>query len=275
MYVANNSVLKAVSILRSFTPAEPSLSASEISRKTGVPKMTTHRILATLTKSGLLEQDTETKKYSIGSAIYMMGSLYLRTTDIFTAAESVLESLNDMTSEVTSVGILEKDYITLIMRQESKSDFRWSIHIGSVFPAYASGLGRALLAELTDKQIDSLFPEERLQPLTPKTIATKTELKQELQEVRDTGTAFSRGEHYEGIDSIASVIRNASGAAIAALGFGIPMFKMTPSYEKRLATLLKLGSSLISYRLGYVDIANPVHNMREIISWWEKNALDS
>ncbi len=268
------SLRRAVSVLKCFTPEQPELSGSEVAHKLGIHKTTAHRMLATLAEDGLLDRDGKTGKYMIGPALYAMGSLYLSTTDVVKTAEPVVKVLNDLSGEVVNIGIRDKQNVIVVMKEESNYPVRFYHHIGSVMPAYASAMGKALLSELTEAELDSLFPEEKLRPLTRKTVATKTELKLELEEIRKTGVSFDREGVYEGAEGIASVVRDASGKAVAGMSISVPVFRLQQiGHEGLLATLIKLGSSLVSYRLGYQDTANPVRTIEEIRSWWEQNRL--
>ncbi len=103
-----NSLVKAVTIMRCFTPDNLELSAADICRQVSIPKSTTHRLLGTLTKTGLLDRSERTGKYTIGPTLYAMGSLYLSTTDLLKAAEPVIKLLNELTNEAVNLGILDK-----------------------------------------------------------------------------------------------------------------------------------------------------------------------
>ena len=269
------SILKAVSVLKSFTPAEPRLSIAEIAREVGIPKTTARRLVTTLATSGLLEQTERTSKYTVGPVLYALGILYLNTQNLFAAAEPVFKLLNDLTAEVVSMSILDRGNVVFVMREEAKHPIRLSQHIGTTFPAYSSAMGRTLLSELTDAEIDDLYHDERLRPVTSKTVATKTELKLKLEEIRKTGLALDSEGSYEGYEGIAALIRDVNGKAVAAMSFSVPIFRVNKSKREQFATLIKMGASLISYRLGYQDIVTPVHDLEEILSWWEQNQLVS
>ena len=270
-----NPVIRVISVLDCFSRFEPELSAADIRRKTGISKATLHRILTTLTNRRLLEKNQKTGMYKIGPELYTLGSLYLGTTDVLKAAEPVIKELNDLTGEAVNISIFDRGYVTLILKEEAKSVFRFAVRIGTIIPAYASSMGKALLSELTDEEIDSLYPEEKLRPLTTKTIATKTELKRELEQIRKTGVSFSDGGTYEGLFGVASVVRDASGKGIAAMSIALPIFKVNETTSDRLATLIRMGAKLISYRLGYNDAVNSIRDIQEIRSWWEQNKPSS
>ena len=270
-----NPVIRVISVLGCFSRFEPELSAADIRHKTGISKATLHRILITLTNRRLLDKNQKTGMYKIGPELYTMGSLYLSTTDILKGAEPVIKELNDLTGEAVNISIFDKGYVTIIMKEETKSIFRFAVRIGTILPAYASSMGKALLSELTDEEIDSLYPEEKLRQLTPKTVATRTELKKELEQIRKTGVSFSKEGTHEGLFGVASAIRDASGKGIAGMSIALPITKINQTTSDRLATLIRMGASLISYRLGYNDTVNPIRDIQEIRVWWQQDKPSS
>ena len=271
------SLSRAISIVKCFSTSEPELTGADIVRKVEIPKPTVYRILTCLTENGLLEKSVRTGKYKIGPEFYVLGSLYLSTTDFLKAAEPVTKTLNDLTGEAICISILDRGNVIIVLKEESKYAFRFALNVGSVLPAYVSSIGRALLSELTEEELDNLYPEEKLLPQTKKSITTKTELKLKLDEVRKTGVSVSIEEGYEECVGIASSIRCASsgGKAVAGMSITIPAYKFNQDSHERLAILVKLGSSLISYRLGYQDMVNQVRDIEEIRSWWEQSQSDS
>ncbi len=262
-------ISRIVSVLKSFDPQHLDLSVTEIARKVGIPKASAYRILMELAEGGLLERNPKTAKFKIGPTLYTLGNLYLNTTDILIAAEPVVKTLNSLTSEAVSISILDKGYVTLIMREEARHPFRITFHIGSTIVAYASAMGKALLSQLTEAEIDNIYPTERLQPVTKKTITTKARLKQELQQIRKTGLSYTSEEAFEGVESMASVIRDVRHRAIAAMSIQVPIFRMSEAHHERLGTLVKMGASLISFRLGCPE--STIQDIREICAWWEQN----
>ena len=269
----NKSLTRAMLVLRSFTPDQLELSATEISKRVGIPLSTAHRILVTLTDTGILEQNSKTSKYMIGPEMFVLGNLYLQRMDLFQAAKPVIATLNELTKESINIAILDKGDVIWVMREDSHHGLIDNIHIGSCYPAYSSALGRALLSDLTETRIDSLYPEENLQQITNKTISTKAELKLQLKQVRESGISFDSEGTFEEVVAFASLIRRADGNAIAALGTALPKNRLNPKKHELFTSLIKMGASLISYRLGYKDTVNPVSSIEEISSWWTQNTV--
>ena len=265
---------RAASILTCFTPEKVELSAAEISRKVGIPNTTAHRMLAALIQNGLLERNAGNNKYMIGPTMFILGNLYLQTKDLVKAAEPVTKVLNELTRENINVVVLHQGGVLRLIRDESQHTVVANIHVGSVYPPYSSAVGRVLLSELTEAEIDSLYPEEKLQKITNKTISTKTELKLLLKQIRETGISFNSGGTFEGVDGFGALIRGVGGKAIAALGIALPTYRMNPQKYELFASLVKMGASLISYRLGHKDRVNSISSIDEIHSWWTQNTRD-
>lgn len=266
---------KTIAILNSFSPDKPELTASGIAGNLKMPRPTVYRILSTLTRAGLLEKKPDKGTYVIGRNLYTMGSLYLNTTDLYHAAEPVIQAINDITGEVTNVAILDdKGYTTMVLREESKHPLRHVVHVGSSAPAYARASGKALLSALTDEEIDRLYPEEKLEKMTSKTVATKTELKREMEQARKDGYASNSEQAFEGIEAVASVIHNARGNVVAAVAISAPIVRINEETRRRFASLIKIGAGLISYRLGYQDEAQPAHQIEDLYTWWQQDQRD-
>ncbi len=267
----SSSALRVSSILESFTQGEVELTAAEITSKVRLPKSTVHYILVSLIKSGLLVKNENGGKYAVGPRLFEIGSAYLRNIDIIKIAGPVVKALNDLTDEGVSIGILHGSNMLRVLREESKNPVRYVQPIGESRPAYASAMGKALLSELSDAEIDNMYPDERLIPVTENTIRTKTELKLELENIRSTGISFDREGGHKGVEGIGRVIRDSSGKAISAVTISLPVFRIDEAKRQQLVKLVKLGAALISYKLGFKDTANPVRDIQEIYQLWEQS----
>jgi DNA-binding IclR family transcriptional regulator len=131
-------------------------------------------------------------------------------------------------------------------------------------------MGKVLLSELTETQIDSLYPDERLITVTEKTIGTKTELKLELANIRHTGISVDREGGVIGVEGVARAIRDSSGKVVAALTISIPVYRTNEAKRQKIVELIKMGAALISNQLGFTETTNPIRDIQEIYQWWEQ-----
>jgi DNA-binding IclR family transcriptional regulator len=263
------AVERAITILKCFTPDTLELGTTEIARRADIPKATAYRILAALAKGGLLDQSNQTKNYRIGPQLYMLGTMFLNKADIISAATPVTKMLNDLTGETVHVSIYNHGNVVIIMKEESRHAFRVSQHIGTVVPSHTSAMGKAFLSQLTEAELDELIPEESLAPVTPKSITTKTDLKQDLAAIRKCGVALDREGTMEAIIGTGALIRDVAGRAVAAVGMPFPVFRLDQDEIEHILHLVKMGAALISYRLGYQDSSCTVGNTEEMRAYWE------
>jgi len=271
--VANKSTLKAIRVLGCFSPEKPLLSAREIAKLARLPVSTTHRILAALVHGELLEKDKESLEYCPSVKLYSIGMLYLMKTDLISVSSPILRKINELTGEIVNVSVLSGRNASIILREEAKNTPRFTVGVGSVFPAHSCAIGKSLLSELSDDQIDTLYPEDTLLKLTPHTIGSKSELKEELDKIRKSGVAINSEENFLGVKSYASIIRNCTGEAIAALSISLWVYKWTEEYGLSLSELVRLGAGLASKQLGYRCSEDSMSNLEELASWWNKNKL--
>jgi len=247
----NESLLRALSVLRLFSPTSPELTLTEVSQMAGLPIATASRILATLTHAGFLDKDEHLRKYRIGPETYMAGSLYLRTNELLQVAGPVIRLVNELTEDVVGLSVLQKGYQVLLMREESRHTFRFAQTLGVGFPAHAVAVGKALLSAMSEAEIDELYPGESLPSITPNTLTSKAALRAELQVIRETGVAFNNEESRLGITAVAAVVKCRHGRAIAAISIASPTFRLDSSRQRRHVGMVKLAADLVSYRLGY------------------------
>jgi DNA-binding IclR family transcriptional regulator len=199
--------------------------------------------------------------------MYVLGSLYLETNDLLSAAGPVVKAVNNLCRETVSLGIYQNGYRVLVLREENLHGFRWQRHVGSSQPAYASAIGLAILSELPDEEIDRVYPDDSLSPLTSMTVRTKTELRQQLSEIRKAGMSTGQGGS-EGIEGIGVAIRSRNGEVAAGISIAVPVFRLDDSYRSRLVDLATRAADLISYRLGYVSGNASIRDVEELSEWW-------
>ncbi len=269
------SVLKAASMLKSFTPDKLELSIGQMSKTAGIPKTTARRMVVTLARAGLLEQDPTSGKYKIGPALYMQGTLYLQATETLAEVRGVASVLGELTGETITASLFDKDKlsVTYILVHDSIHPLRWDIQIGKSIPAHASAMGRAFLSELDDAEIDELFPSEQLAPVTRTSIASRAELKKEIALIRQTGISYDRERYAEGLEGFASLVRDASGRTAAGMVIVALTQRMNKTKRAQYAKLIKSGTGLASYRLGHYDPTNTIHTIEELRTWWQQNQM--
>jgi DNA-binding IclR family transcriptional regulator len=192
------------------------------------------------------------------------------TTRVAEIAALVAKTVHELTSKTVSVGILVEQNATIIISEEPRQTVGIAAPVGTTMPAHASAIGRALLSGLTDEEIDALYAHEQLASLTKNTVASRTELKQRLEQVRRTGLSFDRGGGFEGLEGIASPVRSANGRVVAAIVIPMPMDSVDVAERARLAQLVRLAGELASYKLGWESGESPLREVEDLTLWWQQ-----
>jgi DNA-binding IclR family transcriptional regulator len=168
-----------------------------------VASSTAHRLLAMLVYRGFIKQDPVTRAYEAGPSLDRIATSVLRRLDIREQARPVLERLNADVGETVHLGRLEGNAVHFIDSIESQRAVRVGSRLGRFMPAHCTSTGKSLLARLEDTELRLLYPDEKLEQLTPRSIGTFPALMAELAKVRKNGFATSIEESEDGVTSTA------------------------------------------------------------------------
>jgi IclR family pca regulon transcriptional regulator len=132
-------------------------------------------------------------------------------------AEPHLEALVQEVNESSSVSVLDRGDVVYVARVPTSRIMTVAISVGTRFPAYATSMGRVLLAGLSDEDLDAYLAGVTLDKLTPRTVLSSSALRNEVMRVRAQGWALVDQELEEGLRAVAAPIRDRSGRVVAAV----------------------------------------------------------
>ena len=193
----------------------PQMTLSEVARATGLTRAAARRFLITLTELGYTRSDG--REFSLRPKVLELGYAYLAGLSLNEVAAPHLEDLVAQTRESSSVAVLDGEEIVYVVRVPTKRIMTAAINVGTRFPAYATSMGRVLLAHLPDDQLDAYLNNTRLEPITKRTITDPGRLREILGAGRAQGFVMTDQELEEGLRSAAVPIRDANGAVVAAM----------------------------------------------------------
>ncbi|TDN69999.1 IclR family transcriptional regulator [Paraburkholderia sp. BL10I2N1] len=222
---------------------------SDAKEELGVGHSTVHRLLAMLVYHGFVTQDPVSRIYKPGKALLEVGLAAVQRMDIRTIARPVLEKLAAETGETVQLAVLEDGNVRYIDAIESNQALRVSVPVGNVFAAYASSVGKAMLAEMPLEAVSALFHRDSLQSFTGNTITQWLALEEELDEVRKRGYATNFEESQSGVCSVAAAIRHPTRGSFGALGIAAPVTRMNPKQVRRLSELVIDAAERVSRSL--------------------------
>lgn len=199
------SLERGLSVIKAFDADNPRLSLSDVARATGLTPAAARRFLATLVALGFVEQ--QDGLFALRPTILGLGYAYLSNLSLPEVAEPHLARFAERYREAASLAVLDGDDVRYVARIAPPRLMAVTINVGARFPAYATSLGRVLLAGLPDDEIDDYLASAELRPLTPKTLVEPEALKQELRKVRDQGWSLVGQELEVGVLAVAVPLR--------------------------------------------------------------------
>lgn len=210
---AESVTWRSLEVLGAFDAEHPQLSLSEISRRTGLPLATTHRLAAELQRWGALDKDQG--KFVIGQKLWQIGRLAPAQQDIAELASPYMQDVLFVTQNVVNLFILDGDSVLLLERisgTRAGSPFR---RVGSHMGLHASAAGKIMLAHMG---MDLISHDTELEAFTRFTVTDRKALESEIRQVRQQGFAVTSQE--SGLDNfgLAVPVQLATGRVVAALG---------------------------------------------------------
>jgi IclR family pca regulon transcriptional regulator len=209
------SLSRGLAVIRAFDADHPELTLSEVARATGLTRAATRRFLHTLVELGYTR--TDGRKFALRPKILELGYAYLSSLSLPEVAMPHLERLVEQLHESSSVCVLDAGEVVYVARVPTKRIMTVAISVGTRFPAYATSMGRVLLAGRSDDWLDGYLVSAELRALTPRTIHDPAPLRTELLRVRRQGWALVDQELEEGLRSIAAPILDSDGQVVAAV----------------------------------------------------------
>lgn len=201
-------------LLSAFRPTDSALSLSELSRRTGLPKPTVHRLVHQLAEHGAVEISPGGAR--VGMGLFELGQLAAHPRSLRDAAMPYLADLHEATGETVHLAVMDGHEVVYVQKLENRRSPALGSRVGGRMPAYCTAVGKALLAFGPPEQVQEILTE-KLRRRTPRTIVAPGLLERELQRVRETGVAEEHEESTVGILCVATPVLDRHGSAVAAV----------------------------------------------------------
>lgn len=227
------------------------LTCKDISKKLGYASSSTFELLKTLHENGYILM-TESKKYFLGTRLIRLGNIVNENLDIKNLIKPYLNEIMDILLETTFLGMLSKNKIVYIDKIQSSHTISTNADIGSLKPSYCTGLGKIILAYMSEEKLDAILKDIEMEKYTKNTITDKEEFKIKLNEYKKLGYAIDDEEIEEGLWCLSVPIFNSSGDVQLAISVSGPKERMLAKQELIKKTMLK-KSKEISLFLGFID----------------------
>lgn len=211
------ALAQGLQVLSLFTRERTRLSAPEIAQELSLSRTTVFRLLHTLCAAGYMRKEGDERHYTPGPALLGSGFSYLASLDFVEVAQPVLQKLRDESGLSAHLAIRDGSEIVYVARYAAKTTVRSSVTIGTRFPVHATIMGRMMLLDASDDELDALFAGKNLPQYSEQTPGTLEELRLLLASDRKRGYAASQSFFERGVSSVAAPVRDAGGTIIAAV----------------------------------------------------------
>ena len=242
------SVEKTFAVLGAFTADSPRLSVSEVAAKADLSRAAARRFLLTLTELGYLS--TDGTRFQLAPRVLNIGSAFLSSLTLPAIAEPHLKSLSGDLQETASVCILDDVHVVYVARITSPRLVSVAVHVGTRFPAWATSMGRVLLASLDETDLQDRLARSDVRRFTAKTVPSREALLTEIRNVRERGWSVVREEYEEGLSGVAVPVHRA-GRVVAAANVSLHQsYGRTAGLEEVLLPRLRRAAEDISADYG-------------------------
>jgi DNA-binding IclR family transcriptional regulator len=245
------SVAATLRLLEVLAESGGPLALAAIAQKSGQPKSTVHRMLASLAHMGYVEQE-ESSRYRLTFKLLRLGMDLLSSVDIVNRSKPHLEALMRATNESAYLAVLDQTgHSVYLAKVETMRPVAVQAQLGAPNPAWCTTTGWAMLAflpEVRDKVLAG-----RLVPRVAGAIADPQRLREALAQVAELGCAVTRAQGNPDTGGIAAPIRNFDGSVVAACSIGVPLYRMDAALVRKCMPLVVQAATAISAELGFVD----------------------
>lgn len=241
---------RAFAVLNTFSAKHRRQSLSDISRRSGIPLTTTHRLVHDLVQESALVRGID-GDYEIGRVIWALGTLASVHAELRELALPYMGDVYGLGNDAVQLAVVDGLRCLIVDRIAGSRTMKVLSKPGSRLPLHATGVGKVLLAYGGQDLQSAVL--NTLDAYTEQTVTDASELQAQLHEIKSRGFAITYAELIAGATSVAVPVRGKAGKVIAALGVILPSSNTEP---KRMVPVLQVTAAALSKKL--VDLGSGV-----------------
>lgn len=241
---ATSSIDKALDLLFHLHGAGGALGVSQAARDLGLPKPSVHRLLKTLERRGLVEQNAD-GRYRPGAGLIALGLGVLDRDPVVAVARPILEATAAELGETTFLTGMRAEAMVVLDKAEGPGFLRASPQVGATVPLHATAVGKLALA------YDAASAAELAAvAFTSKTRTADAELSDAVRSARAHGYAANIDEWIDGLSVVAAPVRAPrEGRFLAAFAIAAPSARMKTLGVEEVAAHAMAGAARIERQL--------------------------
>lgn len=238
------SLERGLAVIRCFGEQHPMRTLSEVAETVGLTRAAARRFLLTLQALGYVE--SEGRYFRLRPQTLELGYAYLASTPWWRHAQLVVERLGTRLHQACAVGVLERDEVAYVAYASGVPNVQVVRSVGTRLPAYATAIGRVLLAGLSPDKVEAHLRQARLARLTPFTETSREALKTTIARARADGYAIVEQQLDIGLYSIGVPIFDRGRGIAAAISVGVrdPYQRSADMKRKYLTPLIRASKEI-------------------------------
>ncbi|MGY1824633.1 IclR family transcriptional regulator domain-containing protein [Geodermatophilus sp. SYSU D00079] len=244
------SLERGIAVLLAFDAEHPEPTLAELAQLTGFSRPAVRRFLLTLERMGYVRGSGG--RWSLTPRVLSIGQHYTASNALIDLAQPHLLKLAEATHESASLATLDGDEVVYVARVPVRRIMSINVSVGTRVPAYATSMGRVLLAWAPAEVVDPALDRRPLRAITRRTVTDPSALRAELARVREQGWSIVDEELEAGLLSASAPVRDRSGRVVAALASSTSAGRSTVArLEREVVPLLvetadRIGADLCS-----------------------------
>ena len=240
---------KFMHVLQLVADAAEPMTAAALTRASGYPRPTLHRIVSALLAEGLLRQSASAAGFELGPRLIQLASRSWGRSDLRLAAADELKRLRDATAETVHLAVPSGTSMVYIEKLEGPSAVRMASRIGTSVALHSTAVGKAYLAMLDDGARETLLAELTMTRYTPNTVVKREALRKELKLVRARGWSVDDEENEADVYCYGAAIVASTGQPVAAISVSTLNFRRKADPQRAYVEPLLKACRAISARI--------------------------
>ncbi|PWR02445.1 IclR family transcriptional regulator [Meridianimarinicoccus roseus] len=243
------SLDRAIDVLERLGAAGGS-TLSALAGDLGQSPATVYRVLVTLETRRLVEFDPEGQIWQIGAGAFLIGARFLRRTALVDRARPILRALMEQTGETANLGVETEGQVLFVSQVETHASIRAFFPPGTLSPMHASGIGKALLAQMPPGRLARVLDAHPPERFTAQTLTDRAALEADLVATRARGFSIDAEERNEGMCCVAAPVFDLHGDPVAGLSVSGPTTRVRAADMDRLGGEVRRAAATLSGALG-------------------------
>jgi IclR family acetate operon transcriptional repressor len=235
------SAIRTLDIIEYVVAHPRPLVAQEIATALGIPVSSLSYLLATLVDRDYLVR--EGRRYSPGPGLQKL-QMHAEAYTLADRAAPLVRTLRVQLNETTSFWVREGWEVEALVTESSEQALRYAVPTGNRMPMHPLASGKALLAKLSEADLERYFAETERHRFTPSTVTSEKALRKDIGETRRTGFSWADEEFSLGIVGIGRAV-TMGGEAVGALSVAIPKVRCDQATRRRIEDLLERTAALL------------------------------